>query len=57
MAVYTNGTWSGARTYSVARVSKVKDDAHIFDLVDTANIIKQGANLKAGALVTGEFSL
>lgn len=53
--VYTDGTGTTYTKYPVARVSKVKDDAHIYDLVDTSNDIAQGANLVPGDHVTGEL--
>lgn len=54
-AIYTDGNGTEYTKYPVARVSKVKDDAHIYDLLDTANIILQGANLVAGDHVDGDF--
>lgn len=56
-AVYTNGTWTSVTKYPVARVSKVKDDAHIYDILDTANAINQGANIKLGDHVSGELQV
>ena len=38
-AIYTNGDGTEYTKYPVARVSKVKDDAHLYDLVDTVVVI------------------
>lgn len=53
--IYTDGNGTEYTKYPVARVSKVKDDAHIYDLLDTANIIYQGANLVPGDHVDGDL--
>ena len=53
--IYTDGNGTEYTKYPVARVSKVKDDAHLYDLLDTANIIKQGANLVPGEHVDGDL--
>lgn len=55
--IYTDGTISERTKYPVARVSKVKDDAHIYDVLDTASAIKQGANIKLGKHVAGELQV
>ena len=55
--VYTDGNGTTYTKHPVARVSKVKSDAHIYDLVDDSNAIDQGANLVPGAHVTGELQL
>ena len=46
--IYTDANGTEYTKHPVARVSKVKDDAHLYDLVDTANAIDQGANLVLG---------
>lgn len=53
--IYTDGNGTEYTKYPVARVSKVKDDAHLYDLLDTANIIYQGANLVPGDHVDGDL--
>ena len=54
-SIYTDGNGTEYTKYPVARVSKVKDDAHLYDLLDTANVILQGANLVAGNHVNGDL--
>ena len=56
-AIFTNGTWNVYDKHSVARVSLVNDDAHIFDLIDEVNDVEQGTALKAGAQVGTELQL
>ena len=55
--IYTDANGTEYTKHPVARVSKVKDDAHLYDLVDTANAIDQGANLVPGDHVDGELQL
>ena len=55
--IYTDANGTEYTKHPVARVSKVKDDAHIYDLVDTANAINQGANLVPGDHVDGDLQL
>lgn len=55
--IYTDANGTEYTKHPVARVSKVKDDAHIYDLVDTANAIDQGANLVPGDHVDGDLQL
>lgn len=55
--IYTDANGTEYTKHPVARVSKVKDDAHIYDLVDTENAINQGANLVPGDHVDGDLQL
>lgn len=55
--IYTDANGTTYTKHPVARVSKVKDDAHLYDLVDTANEIDQGANLVPGDHVDKELQL
>lgn len=55
--IYTDANGTEHTKHPVARVSKVKDDAHIYDLVDAANAIDQGANLVPGDHVDGDLQL
>ena len=55
--IYTDANGTEYTKHPVARVSKVKDDAHIYDLLDTANAIDQGANLVPGDHVNGDLQL
>ena len=55
--IYTDANGTEYTKHPVARVSKVKDDAHIYDLVDAANAIDQGANLVPGDHVDGDLQL
>lgn len=55
--IYTDANGTEYVKHPVARVSKVKDDAHLYDILDTANAINQGANIKVGGHVNGELQV
>lgn len=61
MAIYGKDiTWKNTTgKYMVARSSKIKatDTGHIYDVVDTANDMEQGMNVKVGDHVTDELQL
>lgn len=55
--IYTDGNGTTYTKNPVARVSKVKDDAHIYDVLDAANALAQGANVKLGDHPAGELQV